>query len=285
MRSNDEIIRLQAQHHECVNTEGFETPEEYLLYLMHLRAYEEAVAEFVDETKVILDLGCNTGYGSAFLAASAREVVGADVSESALAEARDRYGSVQNLSFVQTDGKTVPFESGTFDGSTSMQVIEHVGDYEPYLSEIRRLLRPEGVAVFSTPNARLRLDDPLRPWNRFHVREFDAADLQALLRRYFSEVDIRGLHAVEELDALERQRVSRARLAAREAPRTAFSRLVSRGRPLRRLLTWWDRGGSRATPDPSTHELASVQRYSTKDLWYTTEQVDEALDLLAVCRV
>lgn len=46
----------------------------------------------------------------------------------------------------------LPFEDGAFDLVVSNQVLEHLVDTDLFVSEIRRLLRPGGVAVVSTEN-------------------------------------------------------------------------------------------------------------------------------------
>ena len=59
-----------------------------------------------------------------------------------------RAGSeLANLEFRQVSGANLPFESDRFDLITSFQVIEHIVDMDPYLSEIRRVLKPGGMAA------------------------------------------------------------------------------------------------------------------------------------------
>jgi SAM-dependent methyltransferase len=54
------------------------------------------------------------------------------------------------------------------------------------LAELRRVLRPGGRLVLSTPNR--AFGPPQQHQNPFHVREFEADELRALLRRAFSTV-------------------------------------------------------------------------------------------------
>lgn len=49
------------------------------------------------------------------------------------------------------DGKTIPFESNTFDSVFSSEVFEHVFNLNEMLVEINRVLKPNGVMIFSTP--------------------------------------------------------------------------------------------------------------------------------------
>jgi len=100
----------------------------------------------------------------------------------------------------------------------------------PYLQEIRRVLRPGGVAILTTPNAAIRLDPGMTPWNRFHVREYRAAELEVSLGEVFDGVEVLGMFGVPTLDDLEIERVDanrrgvrarQAALAAKEAAAAA----------------------------------------------------------------
>ena len=48
--------------------------------------------------------------------------------------------------------RPLPYDTGYFDLVHSNQVIEHLYDTDTYLSEIRRILKPGGLAVLSTNN-------------------------------------------------------------------------------------------------------------------------------------
>lgn len=50
------------------------------------------------------------------------------------------------------DGKALPFDSDSFDFVTCNHILEHVFQTEQLVEEIRRVLRPDGVAVISVPN-------------------------------------------------------------------------------------------------------------------------------------
>ena len=58
---------------------------------LHLKRYE--FARPYAEGKDVLDAGCGVGYGTAFLAETARRAVGVDISRDAIAYARRRYGA------------------------------------------------------------------------------------------------------------------------------------------------------------------------------------------------
>lgn len=50
------------------------------------------------------------------------------------------------------DGQKLPFEDAAFDFVSCNHVLEHIFETEKFLKEIRRVLRPGGLAVISVPN-------------------------------------------------------------------------------------------------------------------------------------
>lgn len=155
----------------------------YVIYIMHTAAY--AFAKQFCAGKVILDLGCGSGYGTASIGEGAEKVEGVDVDGDAVAFARQRY-SRDNVSFSMIEvGKGLPFDDASFDVVLSFQVIEHVRDDSGYLSEAHRVLKPGGIMVVVTPDRRHRLLPGQRPWNRWHVREYSSRQLERKMSQYF----------------------------------------------------------------------------------------------------
>ena len=132
-----------------------------------------------------LDIACGAGYGSALLARRASQVVGADVSQSAIDHARVTYASVANLEFRQADCSSLPFADASFDAVVSFETIEHISAQENFLDEVRRVLRPEGLFVLSSPN-KLEYTDQRGFSNEYHVRELYREELAALLATRFA---------------------------------------------------------------------------------------------------
>jgi SAM-dependent methyltransferase len=266
-----------ARLHGAVVTERFASEAEYCLYLMHRRAYEEARA--LAGGKRVLDLGCNVGYGTELLAERAVSVVGVDMSPGVIELARRRV-TLPNVEFRLLADARLPFGDASVDLLVSFQVIEHVPEPGGYLDEIRRVLSPGGIAMFTTPNAAVRLDPGMTPWNVDHVREFTARELTDVLRSRFPKVEIRGLFASEPLHGVELARCARAREKARHRVRAYLSRRVrlalgpDRVERVRTLATV-ARRGTRPAPD--------LSRYSIEDFFYRTDGLDGALDLMAVC--
>jgi 2-polyprenyl-3-methyl-5-hydroxy-6-metoxy-1,4-benzoquinol methylase len=127
----------------------------------------------------VLDAGCGVGWGALHLSrAGARNVVGLDVDERALENARKRAGA--SAAFVRGDLLALPFDDGSFDLVVCFEAIEHVSDPERALTELRRVMRPEGILVISSPNRGVYATG-----NPFHVHEFTSAELEERLAAHF----------------------------------------------------------------------------------------------------
>lgn len=185
------------------------SPEDYAIYLMHVATYR--FAEQHTRGKRVLDFGCGSGYGAALIAESAASVVGVDVEEEAVAYARSHF-SRDKLSYhrVSPDG-SLPFADGSFDTVLSFQVLEHIPEPTAYLASIRRVLTPNGILVLATPDRSTRLLPLQRPWNRWHVHEYGAAELKRLLSRHFARVEVLGMTACHDLLDIELRRASKVK--------------------------------------------------------------------------
>jgi SAM-dependent methyltransferase len=153
---------------------------------LHLKRYEFALP--FCEGKEVLDGACGVGYGSAFLARRAARVLGVDRSEQAIAYARERYPA-PNLEFAVGDLLALPFSDGSFDVVCAFETIEHLDSRDAYLDEVRRVLRPGGCYLVSTPQVARTTETPANP---FHRVEFARSDFETLLCRHFGSVALYG---------------------------------------------------------------------------------------------
>ncbi len=134
----------------------------------------------------VLDIACGEGYGSALLAASAASVVGVDVSPEAVAHAERKY-SLKNLRFQTGDCRSIPIESASVDVVVSFETIEHLEEHEVFMSEIRRVLKPGGLLIMSSPD-REKYESRGVKNNPFHNKELSHSEFAALLRQHFRHV-------------------------------------------------------------------------------------------------
>jgi SAM-dependent methyltransferase len=142
--------------------------------------------EHVTRGAAVLDLGCGEGAFTAVLAEAGARPVGVDVAEAALERARERH---PDLDFRRASpGEPLPLEDGAVDVVWASEVLAFVPDTARVLSEVRRVLRPEGALLVTTPNhGRVRALargltgdlDPLGPALRFYTRGSLRAGLEA----------------------------------------------------------------------------------------------------------
>ena len=140
--------------------------------------------------KSVLDVASGAGYGSALLARTAASVVGVDISAEAVEHARAAY-SQANLSFMEGSAASLPLADGSFDVVVSFETIEHLLEQEQMLGEIKRVLRPDGVLVISSPNKKV-YSELSGLHNEFHVKELEWSELDALLRHQFAHIEYFG---------------------------------------------------------------------------------------------
>ena len=134
--------------------------------------------------KNVLDVASGEGYGSALMAKVASAVTGVDVSIDAVAHASAAYADRRNLSFTQGSCARLPFDDAMFDVVVSFETIEHILEQNEFLDEIKRVLKPSGLLIMSSPN-RAEYSDARGYTNQFHVRELYRAELAGLLGARF----------------------------------------------------------------------------------------------------
>lgn len=144
--------------------------------------------------KAVLDIACGEGYGSRMLAETAESVVGVDISGETVDAARARYPHPR-LSFLRGDAVAIPLPDSSVDLVTSFETIEHLADHEGMLREIRRVLRPEGLLLISSPDKYEYSDRPGFV-NAFHVKELYRDEFEELLRQHFAHVRLLGQRIV-----------------------------------------------------------------------------------------
>jgi len=154
----------------------------------HFHRYALA-ADWVAGLKV-LDAACGEGYGSHLLAAKASQVTGIDLADEAVAHAKSRYVR-ENLEFVSGDCCETPFADNSFDCIVSFETLEHLENHRALLTEFRRLLKPSGFLLISSPDKAV-YTDKMGNANPFHVSELYRPEFEHLLAEFFPTVRLLG---------------------------------------------------------------------------------------------
>lgn len=243
--------------------------DELAIAALHLHEYTTA-AGLVRPGDRVLDIGFGEGYGSVLLRDAGAEYLGIELDARMVEHARTRYGPY----FRAYDGSTIPAPDASFDLVLMLQVIALLPEPTVVLREIRRVLKPGGQALLTTPNRIYRLADGQKPWNRHHYREYTADHLRRELEAVFTKVRLFGVFALDPIDSLVKARGARARRLARLDPLGLHHRLLpdSLNARVRRVL--------RRTAQPDV----DAADFSPDRIWQAEKDAGSGLDLLAVVR-
>jgi 2-polyprenyl-3-methyl-5-hydroxy-6-metoxy-1,4-benzoquinol methylase len=218
-----------------------------MLFLKHQFAYNLAIKHLRPGIKV-LDYGCGDGYGSNLLAANSPEslITGVDVDAKVVKNAQKKY-SRANLKF-----DFITDLNQNFDLIVSYQVIEHVPNVNKYLKKLKRLLLPEGILIISTPDRRYRLNDGQKPWNEYHLREYDRAGFTNEIAKVFTNANIYQLTGDLGMLRIEYERCAKLRRDGKIY------------------------GGIEAVSTQLN------KNYTIDDFYLASENIDDSLDLFAI---
>ncbi|MGB8276117.1 MAG: class I SAM-dependent methyltransferase [Alphaproteobacteria bacterium] len=132
--------------------------------------------------KTVLDVGCGGGFKVAAFGAFAKEAVGIDISEHAIAFAKRRFPKYR---FLRCDYRNIGPDFGTFDLVYSSEVMEHVTDLRAFMRMLRHVTRPGSRVYITTPDlGHPRVPKPVTAWSVFgpphHVRFFNIENITRL---------------------------------------------------------------------------------------------------------
>jgi SAM-dependent methyltransferase len=224
-----------------------DVPEENYWFQRHLVVYEW-IRRRVGGLRVV-DMACGEGYGSDLLSQSAASVVGVDANPEAHEHAKARYtrpGLRFERDMIQTFAEPC-------DAIVFLQTIEHVPEPGELLEHFKRI---GDVAYISTPNVlTLAPKGAERSGNPWHVHEYRADELRALLAEHFAHVELLGLFHARMLRLHE--------LAIRHAR--------------------WDDVHAKLGLTKRFYDRF-VPAISARDFALRSGDLDRALDFVAVCR-
>jgi 2-polyprenyl-3-methyl-5-hydroxy-6-metoxy-1,4-benzoquinol methylase len=140
----------------------------------------------------VLEVGCGFGRGLEWLLQYAKDYTAIDKNKKLIDELQIKY---PKSNFIPKN--IPPFEGiadNSFDTLVSFQVIEHIQNDDLFVKEIHRVLRPGGKAYITTPNRLWSLTR--NPW---HIREYLPSELENLGKKYFQQVEMKGVQGNEKV--------------------------------------------------------------------------------------
>ncbi|HLT30643.1 MAG TPA: class I SAM-dependent methyltransferase [Myxococcaceae bacterium] len=228
---------LQFDHCRACDTvyKAFEAPEvrpDAALYegVYHVRhrgkrwahRVRKASRQIIDASQFrnvesFLDVGCSVGYMIAAAEKLGMQGAGTDISHDAVAAARSR-----GLDARHGELEAIPFDDQSFDLVSLRHVLEHTAYPERALAEVRRVLRPGGLALIAVPDLHYWKGDR----QRMTYRYFRPDDLGRQHYVYYSELSLERLLEQHGFHVLSRSKaIYRARLAEKSPAHAAWEKL------------------------------------------------------------
>jgi SAM-dependent methyltransferase len=174
---------LRSYYHRVHAGHGY-TPVEPFLFELHaamLRRLEPLFLAHIPGGGRVLDAGCGRSLFTEIRPDWPFRIVASDVDHGLL---RSRQAEFDDVRFLVGDAEPLPFRDAAFDAVFAGELIEHLPDPRPGVAEFRRVLRPGGMLILTTPN-RLRLanraDGSERPYSPDHLSELSYDEVRALL--------------------------------------------------------------------------------------------------------
>ena len=160
---------------------------ENVVFQRHLIAYKES-AKIIHGT--VLEIGSGEGYGVKELAPLVDKYIAIDKYQPYRLSKRD-----SGVTFIK---KEVPplagVDSDSIDFVITFQVIEHIKRDVFFLQEIKRVLKPGGKLIMTTPNILMSLTRS--PW---HIREYTPQEMQSIVSDIFATVELNGVFGNEKV--------------------------------------------------------------------------------------
>lgn len=152
----------------------------------HLHRY--ALALNYVKNKIVLDIACGEGYGSFLISNKSKQVYGVDINEETIQFASQKYKN-NNLTFLKGSTSKIPLEDNVVEVIISFETIEHHDEHDQMMLEMKRVLKPDGIVIMSSPD-KLYYSDKRNYKNIFHVKELYKNEFKSLVEKYFNEAQI-----------------------------------------------------------------------------------------------
>jgi ubiquinone/menaquinone biosynthesis C-methylase UbiE len=164
-------------------------PSENVVYQRHLIAYKEA-SKIISGT--VLEVGSGEGYGIMELASVSDKYIAVDKYNTQISA---KLRGENDITFIQNEvPPLIGIEDNSVNFVVTFHVIEHIENDEGFLREIKRVLKPGGKLIMTTPNILMSLTR--NPW---HIREYSSAQMSNIMQSIFSNFEMKGIFGNEKV--------------------------------------------------------------------------------------
>jgi SAM-dependent methyltransferase len=138
-----------------------------------------------DKVEKFLDVGCGEGYMLLEAQKKGWKAIGLDITDNRIDEAK-----TDNITFIRSDLLSAEFPADEFDCIYLDSVVEHVLNPMEHLTELKRILRPGGIAYIGIPNEDCLQNDVRKIFYKLNGR----ADLASKIKPFSSPYHVGGFN-------------------------------------------------------------------------------------------
>jgi SAM-dependent methyltransferase len=197
MKIDDPLV-LKQFYARLHATGGYGTPLPFLptMHFYKLAVLKKLFTKYIPPGGTALDLGCGRCLFTDIQPDWPYRIFAGDLDVGLIRERKKEVP--QNFWFV-SDASHAPFLDSNFDALFVGEIIEHISDPFPVLNEWKRVLKPGGVLILTTPNRErllAKVEGRERPYSPDHLHEFSYRELrdEVLSKAGFDVIDSRGIY-------------------------------------------------------------------------------------------
>lgn len=177
--------------------------EKYAKLFSEVEELFEEYVSLLPENGRVIDFGCGVGTEAGYLFEHGFQVIGIDISEGMLEQARREYPHVD---FRKADFREMPSDIGKADGVVASYSLIHImkADVPDVLRGIHRILKEEGVVFLGLQmgeSGELFVDEPLEKGERLFLNIISREEIEGLL----SEAGFRIMKSFSRKPVLEEE--------------------------------------------------------------------------------
>lgn len=145
--------------------------------------------------KKVLDVGTGLGLGAEYIAdKGAFYVLGIDYNK-ATADYLSSKIKPHNIRYIHLNAKYLYKINEKFDVILAYEVIEHLprNEVNRFMKSLYKVLKTDGRLLMTTPNGLMTKTLFGKPYNPYHVKEYNAMEIKDILKPYFRNIEIKGM--------------------------------------------------------------------------------------------